>query len=171
MGTKTPLRAQEHGDRSETPAGYPVTALLEEQHWEVMHAYRLLLQLCPTFCNPIDCSLPGFSVYGILQARRLEWFAMPYSRGFSWPRDRICVSYNSCIRDILCHWPTSEAPRKPYFGPYHPALLLPKLLTGPRVSSLLKKHPSHRASMRGPGIESFTKWKRTDLLRFLFQWS
>ena len=34
-------------------------------------------QLCPTLCNPMDCSLPAFSVHGILQARILEWVAMP----------------------------------------------------------------------------------------------
>ena len=32
-------------------------------------------QLCPTFCNPMDCSLPGFSIHGIFQARVLEWVA------------------------------------------------------------------------------------------------
>ena len=32
-----------------------------------------LLQSCPTLCDPMDCSLPGFSVHGILQARTLEW--------------------------------------------------------------------------------------------------
>ena len=40
-------------------------------------------QLCPTLCNPMDCSLPGSSVQGILQARILEWVAMPFSRGSS----------------------------------------------------------------------------------------
>ena len=40
------------------------------------------------FCDPIDCSPPGSSVHGILQARRLEWVAMPSSRGSSRPRDR-----------------------------------------------------------------------------------
>jgi len=40
-----------------------------------------LLQLCPTLCNPVNCSLPGSSVHGILQARILEWVAMPSSRG------------------------------------------------------------------------------------------
>ena len=34
------------------------------------------LQLCPTLCNPMDCSLPGFSIHGILQARTLEWVAI-----------------------------------------------------------------------------------------------
>ena len=39
------------------------------------------LQSCPTLCDPMDCSLPGSSVHGILQARILEWVAMPSSRG------------------------------------------------------------------------------------------
>ena len=39
-------------------------------------------QLCLTFCDPMDCSLPGSFVNGILQARILEWVAMPSSRGF-----------------------------------------------------------------------------------------
>ena len=38
---------------------------------------------CPTLCDPVDCSLPGSSVHGILQARTLEWAAIPSSRGFS----------------------------------------------------------------------------------------
>ena len=38
-----------------------------------------LLQLCPTLCNPIDCSPPGSPVPGILQARTLEWFAISFS--------------------------------------------------------------------------------------------
>ena len=45
-------------------------------------------QSCPTLYDPEDCSLPGFSVHGILQVRILEWVAMPSSRGSSWPRDR-----------------------------------------------------------------------------------
>ena len=55
------------------------------------------LQSCLTLCNPIDCSLPGSSVHGILQARTLEWVAMPSSRGSSWPRDWTCISCISCI--------------------------------------------------------------------------
>ena len=41
------------------------------------------LQSCPTLCDPMDCSLPGSSVPGILQARTLEWVAMPSSKGSS----------------------------------------------------------------------------------------
>ena len=39
------------------------------------------LQLCPALCHPMGCSLPGSSVHGILEARILEWGAMPFSRG------------------------------------------------------------------------------------------
>ena len=46
-----------------------------------------LLQSCPTLCDPVDCSPPGSSVHGILQARKLEWVAMLSSRGSSQPRD------------------------------------------------------------------------------------
>ena len=49
----------------------------------------LVTQSCPTLCDPMDCSPPGFSVHGILQIRILEyWVAIPFSRGFSRPRDR-----------------------------------------------------------------------------------
>ena len=50
-------------------------------------------QSCLTLCDPLDCSLPGSSVHGILQTRILEWVSIPFSRRFSWPRDRTHVSY------------------------------------------------------------------------------
>ena len=43
-------------------------------------------QSCPTLCDPMDYSLPGSSVHGILQARILQWVAMPFSRGSSQPQ-------------------------------------------------------------------------------------
>ena len=54
-------------------------------------------QSCPTLCDPMDCSPPGFSVHGILQARVLEWVAISFSRGSSQPKDQThisCISYN-----------------------------------------------------------------------------
>ena len=45
-------------------------------------------RLSLSLCNPMDCSLPTSSVHGILQARRLEWVAIPSSRGSSWLRKR-----------------------------------------------------------------------------------
>ena len=52
----------------------------------------LVTQSCLTLCDPMDCSPPGSSVHGILQAKILEWVAMPFSRGSSQPRDRTQVS-------------------------------------------------------------------------------
>ena len=54
-------------------------------------------QLCPTLRDPVGYSPPGSSVHGILQARVLEWVAMPSSRGSSRPRDWTRVSHVSCI--------------------------------------------------------------------------
>jgi len=48
-------------------------------------------QSCPTLCDPMDCSPPGSSVYGIIQARILEWVAMPSSRESSQPRNQTQV--------------------------------------------------------------------------------
>ena len=42
-----------------------------------------VVQLCPTLCDPMDCSPPGSSVHGIFQARILEWVAISFSRGSS----------------------------------------------------------------------------------------
>ena len=50
-------------------------------------------QSCLTLCDPVDCSPPGFSVHGTLQARMLEWEAIPYSRASSQARDRTWVSH------------------------------------------------------------------------------
>ena len=55
----------------------------------------LVVQSCLTLCNPIDDSPPDSSVDGILQARILEWVAIPFSRGSSQPRDRTQVSYTA----------------------------------------------------------------------------
>ena len=52
----------------------------------------LVAQSCPILCDPMGCSPPGSSVYGIVQAGILEWAAMPSSRGSSWPRDQTWVS-------------------------------------------------------------------------------
>ena len=53
-------------------------------------------QSCPTLCDSTDCSPPGSSVHGILQARILEWVAMPSSSGSSQPRNQTPVSCGSC---------------------------------------------------------------------------
>ena len=50
-------------------------------------------QSCLTLCDSILCSLPGFSIHGILQARILEWVTISFSRGSSQPRDQTQVSH------------------------------------------------------------------------------
>ena len=74
----------------------------------------LVVQSCLTLCDPMDCSPPGFSVRGILQARTLEWVALPSSRGSSQLRDQTCVSCISCTVDKFF---TTEPPGKPIQEP------------------------------------------------------
>ena len=63
-----------------------------------------LLQSSLTLCNPMDYSPPSSSVHGILQARTLQWVAMPSSKGSSQSRDRTCISKVSCFgRWVLYH--------------------------------------------------------------------
>ena len=65
------------------------------QHKELYSIFcvcMLVSQSYLTLCDPMDCNLPGSSVHGILQARILEWVAIPFSRGSSQPRDRTQVS-------------------------------------------------------------------------------
>ena len=68
----------------------------------------LVAQSYPTLCNSIDCSLPGSSVHGTLQARILQWVAMPSSRGSIWPMDRTPVSCTA--GRCFTIWATGEAP-------------------------------------------------------------
>ncbi|CAM9632051.1 unnamed protein product [Rangifer tarandus platyrhynchus] len=63
----------------------------------------LVPQSCLTPCDPMDCSLPGSSVHGILQTRILEWVAIPFSRGSSQPRDRsgsLALQADSLLSEI-----------------------------------------------------------------------
>ena len=74
---------------------------------QISRGYSEVAQSCPTLCNPIDCSLPGFSIHGVFQARVLEWVAFSFSRGSSWPRDQTQVSCIVGRRFTL--WATREA--------------------------------------------------------------
>jgi len=81
-----------------TILGHRITNLLKENESE-------LAQSCPTLCDSMDCSLPGFSIHGIFQARVLEWVAISVSRWSSWPRDRTWVS--STAGGCFTLWATS----------------------------------------------------------------
>ena len=66
-----------------------------------------ITQLCPTLCHPMDCSLPGSSVYRIFQARILEWVSISFSRRSSWSMDWTWVS--CIVGRCFTVWATREA--------------------------------------------------------------
>ena len=66
----------------------------------------LVTQSCPTLYDPMDCSPPGSSVHRILQARILEWVAISFSRGSSWPRDWTWI-WGIAVR-LFTDWATRE---------------------------------------------------------------
>ena len=96
----------------------------------------IVVQSWLTLWNPIDCSPTSSSVHGILQARVLEWVAIPFSRGYSWPRDRTQVS---CIAGgFFMVWATRET--TPWFIAIKMRLsLIPSL---PLIPSLLPLYPT-----------------------------
>ena len=58
----------------------------------IAYCYYLVAKSCPIFCDSMDYSPPGSSVHVFIQTRILEWVAIPFYRGSSQPRDRICIS-------------------------------------------------------------------------------
>ena len=78
---------------------------------DVLHNFRVIVfsaaaaakmrQLCPTLCDPIDGSLPGSSVPGILQTRTLEWVAMSFSNAWKW---KVKMKLLSCVRLLATPW-------------------------------------------------------------------
>ena len=135
----------------------PVSSTWKERTYSRKHSYTFLLwvELCPltpkficwncytqyhksevevtqsclTFCDPMDCSLPGSSVHGIFQARILELVAVPFSRGYSQPRDRIQVSCRA--GRFFTSWATRKAQmciRRAFLDPpAHSAKKIPKM--------------------------------------------
>ena len=65
----------------------------------------LVAQSCLTLCDPMDCSPQGSPLHGIRQSRILEWVAIPFSRGSSWPRSRTWVS--CIVGGFFTIWATS----------------------------------------------------------------
>ena len=77
-------------------------------HRVCVYVCVLAIQLCPTLCNALDCHSSGRYVLKILSARILEWVAITFSRGSSWPRDWTQVSCTA--GRFLIVWVTSKAP-------------------------------------------------------------
>ena len=78
---------------------------------------------CPAPCDPMDCSLPGFSVHGIFQARVLEWVAISFSRGSSWSRDWTWVS--CIVGRCFTVWATREVKSVSFQSQGVPTMLSP----------------------------------------------
>ena len=72
--------------------------------------FFLVARSCLILCNLMDCGLPGSSVYGIFQARILQWVAISSSRGSSQPRNR---THDSSVSALAGRFFTTEPPGKP----------------------------------------------------------
>ena len=136
------------------------------------------LQSCPVLCHPMDCSLSGSPVHGILWARIVEWVAKSYSRGYYLPRDQTCNSFVSCIgRQLLyyyCHldsvqfsWSVVSDSLRPH-GLQHTRLHCPSPTLGAcsnschRVSDAIQ--PSHPLFSPSPPAFNLSQHQG------LFQW-
>ena len=82
------------------------------------HLSREVTQLCPTLCDPMDCSLPGSSVHGIFQAMVLEWIAISFSRWSSRPTDWTQVS--RIVDRSFTTWATREPHLEAQFASANP---------------------------------------------------
>ena len=102
----------------------------------------LVAQSCATVCNPVDCSFPGSSVHGILQARVLEWVAFPFSKGSSQPWDWTQIP--SIAARFFTIWATREASS---------AISLPTHFTLAHLHS----RASHQVHDRNPGKVQYTE--------------
>ena len=103
-------RPMNHERKESMPLSQTIWVLAWVQsryHFKKNNGMSLLVaQLCPTHCNPMDYSLPGSTVHGISQARILEWVAISFSMGSSWPRDWTWVT---CIASrFFIVWATRE---------------------------------------------------------------
>ena len=112
-----------------------------------MSIHAKLLQSCQTLCNPVDCSIPGSFVHGVLQARILEWVAMPSSRESSWPRDRTCVLQLLYCRQILYCLATRKAPSYRYIFLRRPAQGLIYITHSSWQAHILGSHISQRTAI------------------------
>ena len=84
-----------------SPWGHKESDMTQWLSWTEIHIVAKLLQSCPTLCDPVDCSLPGFSVHGILQARTLEWVAISFSKAWKW---KVKVESLTRVRLVATPW-------------------------------------------------------------------
>ena len=106
------------------------------------------LQSCLTLCDPMDCSPPGSSVHGILQARILEWVAMPSSRGSSKPRDQTVSSVAPALQmgSLPLTAPAGSLPLAAPGSPECVCQLLHKVISDYSFTSLITLGSYHSKS-------------------------
>ena len=90
-----------------------------------------VVQLCLTLCDPVNCSLPGFSVHGILQARILEWVTISFSRGI-FPTQGLNLG--------LPHWRQDSA--TPWIAEHQASLFITISQSSLRLTSIESVMPS-----------------------------
>ena len=113
----------------------------------------LVIKSCATFCNPMDCSLPGSPVHGISQARILEWVAISFFRGSSRPTDQTHISCVSCIEGRFFYlWVTGEAQHLCCIIIFKISLYLPYCsFEASQVVLVVKNLPANAGDVRNVG--------------------
>ena len=110
-----------------------------------------VVYLCPTLCDPMDCSLPGSTVHGIFQARVLEWVAISFSRRSSLLRDWTQVS--CIVGRHFTIWATREGSGD-YTSVYLSATT-PKRIEGGTIWSLISLTCWPAGLPKMPGFDPF----------------
>ena len=148
-----------------------------EESGKLQSVCAKLLQSCPMLCEPVDCSPPGSSVHGSLQARILEWVAIPFFGGSSQRRDRSQVfctadrfftiqATKQVHRDVRAS-PKGNPTRSSYKesqGQHAPTTYseLPSQLLGPSLITLKWKTKGHQVPEKGfQQRRQNSKWKIT----------
>ena len=151
----------------------------------IVKVKMLVAQSCLSLCDPMNCSLSGSSVYGIFQARVLEWGAISLSRGSSQPRDRTWVSCTAgrlltgwAMREVFCRllhfariqirvfWGPEVERRSP--GQIYNSVWYKKLFRCHHGNEITEAH--WVASQRSVEIRSSAIWVHCDSTALTFQY-
>ena len=94
----------------------------------MLYAAAKSLQSCPTLCNPMDCSPPGLSIHGILQARTLEWAAISFSNAWKY---KVKVKSLNRVRLLATPWTAAHKapPSMGFSGQQYWSTIQPEILT------------------------------------------
>ena len=124
----------------------------ESGKWRSKWSEVEVVQPCPAFCDPMDCSPPGSSVHGIFQAKILEWIAISFSRGSSGPRDWTWVSCTA--GRFFTIWATRESQ-----GRKVKVLFYQNYWNKSRTLCHIPSQKSHLRGKKRKHVTSFGEWK------------